>query len=175
MVDSSLVNGLTGSGPWWAGEPYEDCISIVTTTKPASEPDWSACPTVHLTGCPIIPTTTYAIAAESGGQLSADALLDTQAKPGVKWHGDVVGRFDGPSEAWTAPNANVNIDDAVAAIKTFQDINAFNATHVSVTDVHPVFVGGPHPNGLVTINDVAIIILGFQGFEYAAHDLTQCP
>ncbi len=117
---------------------------------------------------------TYALAAESGGVLSADALFDTQAKPGVKWHGDVVGRFDGPAEAWTAPNANVNIDDAVAGIKTFQQ-DPVTATHVSVTDVHPVFLGGPHPNGLVNINDVAIIILGFQGFEYAEPDLTQCP
>ena len=182
---SSLVNGQAGNGPWWANAPFTarghaPCISLVTTTKPAVEPDWSGCGTVHLTGCPIIPTTTYAIAAESGGVLSADSLLDTQAKPGVKWHGDCVGFFDGA--VWTPPNGTTSIDDAVAAIKTFQDPSKTpgcgappcNATHVSVTDVVPN-LNGTQINLVVNINDVFSIILGFQGQEYPGSDLTQCP
>ena len=89
------------------------------------------------------------------------------------WWGDVVGSFDGFE--WTAPNGTVNADDYLSAIKTFIDPNAVNATHVSVTDVHPVFLGGPHNNRLVNINDVLLIIKGFQGEEYAEPDLTQCP
>ena len=108
-----------------------------------------------------------------GGLLSDPPLVaQTQAKPGDKWHGDCVGHFDGTQ--WTPPNGAVSIDDAFAAIKTFQqELPA--ASHVSVMDVHPVFVGGPHPNRVVGINDVAIIILGFQGFEYAAPDISRCP
>ena len=33
----------------------------------------------------------------------------TQAKPGVKWWGDIVGTFDG---SCSAPNGVTNIDDA---------------------------------------------------------------
>ncbi|MCH7926306.1 MAG: hypothetical protein IIC51_12310, partial [Planctomycetes bacterium] len=73
-VDSSEVNGQTGSGPWWAGPPDAECISIVTKTKPDDEPDWSGCPAVHLTGCPIVPTTAYEIRAESLGVLSDPGL-----------------------------------------------------------------------------------------------------
>ncbi|MCH9002362.1 MAG: hypothetical protein IIC02_07290 [Planctomycetes bacterium] len=149
------------------------CISVVTTTKPASPPDWTGCSAVHLTGCAIVPTTTYSIVAEtSDGQTSPPALLDTQAKPGVKWHGDTVGFFDGVK--WTPPNGTTSIDDAVAAIKTFQDPSAFNATHLSVSDVHPN-LDGAEPNLLVSIADVFVIILGFQGLEYPGPDLTQCP
>ncbi|MCH7994983.1 MAG: hypothetical protein IIB57_11150, partial [Planctomycetes bacterium] len=178
---SSLVNGQAGNGPWWAEQPDAACISMVTTTKPASEPDWSACPVLHLTGCPIIPTSTYALAVESGGNLSADALFDTQAKPGTNWHGDCVGIFTGTE--WTAPNGVTSIDDAVAAIKTFQVPTALpgcgappcNATHTSVTDMEPNLTPGPQINKVVNIADVFSIIKGFQGFEYPGPDLTQCP
>ncbi|MCH8243720.1 MAG: PQQ-dependent sugar dehydrogenase [Planctomycetes bacterium] len=173
MVDSSEVNDINGSGPWWAGQPNAKCVSVVTTTKPASPPDWSSCTAVHLTGCAIVPTTTYSIVAESAaGESSTAVLLDTQAKPGVKWHGDTVGFFDGMK--WTPPNGTTSIDDAVAAIKTFQDPSAFNATHLSVSDVHPN-LDGTEPNLIVSIADVFVIILGFQGLEYPGPDLTQCP
>ncbi len=104
--------------------------------------------------------------------MSAEVLLDTQAKPGAKWHGDVVGFFDGA--VWTPPNGTTSIDDAVSSIKTFQDPNALNATHLSVTDVHPN-LNGTTPNLIVSIADVFAIILGFQGQEYPGPDLTQCP
>jgi len=81
----------------------------------------------------------------------------------------------------------VAIDDAVAAIKTYQDPALIgpgsgtppcNATHVSVTDVHPA--GFPlqpwgTPNQQVDINDVFAITLGFQGLEFPGPDLGSCP
>ncbi|MCH8244013.1 MAG: hypothetical protein IH897_15600, partial [Planctomycetes bacterium] len=179
MVSSSLVPDQVGSGPWWAGAPQNGvdlcgtpCLSIVTTTKPAIEPDWSGCPVVHLTGCPIIPTTTYAIATEAGGVLSADASFDTQAKPGVKWHSDCVGIFDGAD--WTPPNGVTSIDDAVAAIKTFQDCGAINAAHLSRVDLSPNLPGA-QINLICNINDVFVVILGFQGFTYPNPNLNTCP
>ncbi|MCH8147756.1 MAG: hypothetical protein IH987_07140, partial [Planctomycetes bacterium] len=175
-VDSTQVPDLIGTGPWWAPAPVNGqppspatCISVVSAAKPAAEPDWSGCPVVHLTGCPIVPTTTYAIAVEADGNLSDEALLDTQAKPGAKWLGDIVGSFTGPlgnpPNVWTAPNLTTGADDFVAAIKTFQDPNALNATHLSRTDMEPL-QNGTQINLLVNINDVFVIILGFKGEEY---------
>ncbi len=187
MVDSSQVNGQAGNGPWWANEPVTvpdaptPCVSLVTPTKPAVEPDWTGCPVVHLTGCPIIPTTTYAIAAESGGALSADALFDTQAKPDINWFGDVTGGFNSAEGKHRPPDGLADIDDAFAAILTFQNPSALpgcaippcNATHTSVSDIHP-FLNGDAPNRLVNINDVFAIILGFQGNEYPGPQLELC-
>ncbi|MCH8148916.1 MAG: hypothetical protein IH987_13205, partial [Planctomycetes bacterium] len=184
---STQVNGVTAVGSsWWATAPVNGgglspatCISIVSSTRPTTPPDWTGCSTVHLTGCPIIPTSTYHIRTVLGGQVSDPPLVaETQAKPGDKWHGDCVGNFLGPMgvppNVWTPPNGVTNADDFVAAIKTFQDINALNATHVSVTDMEPN-LDGTQINLIVNINDVFSIIKGFQGFEYPGPDLAQCP
>lgn len=53
----------------------------------------------------------------------------------------------------------------MAGIKTFQDPNAVNATHLSVTDVDPN-LNGDQINLIVNIGDVFVIILVFQGQEY---------
>ncbi|MCH8150239.1 MAG: hypothetical protein IH987_20045 [Planctomycetes bacterium] len=91
-----------------------------------------------------------------------------------------------PPNFWTPPNGVVSIDDAFSAIKTFINPNASNATHLSVTDIHPV-LNGEQMTLLVNINDVLIIIKGFLGKTYGAvadpisaggkeiSDLTQCP
>ncbi|MCH7614944.1 MAG: hypothetical protein IH978_04290 [Nitrospinae bacterium] len=95
-----------------------------------------------------------------------------------------MGFFSGPPDnVWSAPNLTVSADDFVAAIKTFIDPNQFNATHLSVSDIHPV-LNGEQINLQVNINDVLIIIAGFQGKTYGEvageaptfiPDLTQCP
>ena len=122
----------------------------------------------------MIPTSTYAIAAIALEDVSPDMPASTQEKPGVKWHGDAVGFFDGSTDTWTAPQGTVNIDDAVAAIKTFQNPEAFNATHVSVTDVHPN-LSGTQINKVVNFDDVFVQILGFQGNEYPGSQIELCP
>ncbi|MCH8148591.1 MAG: RHS repeat protein [Planctomycetes bacterium] len=175
-LTSTQVNGVPGGqigSQWWASKPDGKCISIVGPNQPTTPPNWSGCPALHLTGCPIIPTSTYDLVAIFEGNVSDPPLAAaTQAKPGVKWHGDCVGSFTGIE--WTAPNGTTNIDDAVAAIKTFQDPNAINATHVSVTDMEPN-QNGDQINLLVNINDVFSIIRGFQGFEYPGPDIDLCP
>ncbi len=67
----------------------------------------------------------------------------------------------------------MNIDDALAAIKTFQNPNAINATHVSVTDVHPN-LSGTQINKVVNFDDVFVQFLGFQGFEYPGPAIELC-
>ena len=170
------MNGVTAiDSVWWASEPDEKCISIVDPSRPSVPPNWDACPTLHLTGCPIIPTSIYDIVAMDGSLTSDPPLsAETQTKPGAKWHGDAVGFFDGDTNTWTAPNLVVNADDFVAAIKTFQDPNASNATHVSVTDMVPN-LDGTQINLIVNINDVFSIIKGFQGNEYPGPQIELCP
>ncbi len=67
----------------------------------------------------------------------------------------------------------MNIDDAVAAVKTFQNAAAFNATHVSVTDVHPN-LSGTQINRVVSFDDVFVQVLGFQGQEYPGPQIELC-
>ncbi|MCH8147885.1 MAG: right-handed parallel beta-helix repeat-containing protein [Planctomycetes bacterium] len=176
ILSSTQVNGVTAIGSeWWAQAPDADCIAVVGPTRPVTPPNWDACPTLHLTGCPIIPTSSYDIVMIDDGEVSDPPLsVQTQAKPGVKWYGDAVGFFDVDTNTWTAPQGTVNIDDAVAAIKTFQNPAAFNATHVSVTDVHPN-LSGTQINKVVNFDDVFVQILGFQGREYPGTQIELCP
>ena len=173
-LTSTLVNGVTAVGSsWWANPADAKCVSVVGPSQPATAPNWDACPTLDLTGCPIIPTSIYDIVAvEAGGiDSSPPTVGETQLKPGVKWFGDSVGFFNGV--AWTRPNGTTSIDDAVACIKTFQDSHAFNATHVSITDIHPL-LSGVQINKVVNFNDVFAFIQGFQGLEYPGPGIDLC-
>ncbi|MCH8147545.1 MAG: thrombospondin type 3 repeat-containing protein, partial [Planctomycetes bacterium] len=128
-LTNTLVASVTAIGSsWWANDPDTECISVVGPSQPATAPNWDACPTLYLTGCPVIPTSLYDIVAvEAGGiDSSPPTVGETQLKPGVKWFGDAVGIFCGVD--WEPPNGTTNIDDTVAAIKTFQNPNAINAT-----------------------------------------------
>ncbi len=70
---------------------------------------------------------------------------------------------------WTPPQGSTNIDDAVAAIKTFQGgavvppgpIPPGNVAHLSVADVEPGNI-----NTVVGFNDVLTVVLAFQGDPY---------
>ena len=167
---------------YWANEPIvlpsrDPCLSILTTMRPASPPDWSSCPVVHLTGCPIIPTATYEIRIQDGVNASDPLFARTIFRPiGNKWWADTVGDFTGTE--WTEPQGTVNFADVTAGLKTFQDPRAFNATHVSVSDIHPLRpdLGNrhSHPNGLVNIDDVFHNILAFVGDEYPGFHLEDC-
>lgn len=171
-MTNTLVNGVAVGLQWWANAPDAECISVVGPSRPTSPPNWDECRTLHLTGCPIIPTSTYSIVVVDGDFESGPLVgAATQAKPGVKWHGDVVGFFN--EVEWTPPQGSVNIDDVVSAIKTFQDPGAINATHVSVTDVHPN-LSGTQINKTVNFDDAFVIVLGFQGQEYPGADVRLC-
>ena len=173
-LTSTLVSGVTAVGSsWWANAPDAKCLSVVGPSPPATAPNWDACPTLYLTGCPIIPTSIYDIVAEEAFEvLSAPPTAgETQLKPGVKFFGDAVGFFCGLN--WTPPNRVVNADEFVAAIKTFQDPDANNATHVSVTDIHPLF-SGVQINRVVNFDDVFAFLQGFMGNEYPGPGIELC-
>ena len=184
-LSGTLVNGVTAVGShWWANVPDTNCISIVGPTQPTVPPNWDACPTLHLTGCPIIPTSSYDIVLVVGGLASGPSLAaHTQALPADnKWWGDAVGFFTGPEgvppNVWTPPQGVAGFDDVNAALKTFLDPNAINATHTSVTDLHPNRPTLQPPanqiNKLVNIDDVFKFIQAFQGFQYPGPEIHLC-
>ncbi len=77
-----------------------------------------------------------------------------------------------------AAECKTNFDDATAALKTFQGPTAVNATHVSVTDVHPNRPTLPPPgnqiNKLVNVDDVFQFIQAFQGAAYPGPEIELC-
>ncbi|MCH8147328.1 MAG: hypothetical protein IH987_04940, partial [Planctomycetes bacterium] len=173
-LTNTLVNGVTAVGSsWWANAPDAKCLSVVGPSRPATAPNWDACPTLYLTGCPIIPTSIYDIVAVEAFELQSapPTAGETQLKPINKWFGDVVGNFCGLN--WTPPNRTVNADDFVAAIKTFQDENAINATHVSITDIHPL-LSGTQINRVVNFDDVFAIVQSFTGIVYPGPGIDLC-
>ena len=90
---------------------------------------------------------------------------------------------DAPVELVSPAQGVTNIDDLVAAVKTFQNPGKTlrrgtppcNATHTSVTDMEPNLTPGPQINLIVNIADGFSIIQSFLGVEYPRTDLTQCP
>ena len=115
---------------------------------------------VHAGGCLISPVATYEVTATSnnGSTLSTPLVMQTIDQPGGGhgW-GDTVGGFD--VTEWSPPQGIVNINDALATIKTFQQ--AAGAPHLSVSDIEPQFI-----NRVVNINDVLFVILAFKGNAY---------
>ena len=143
----------------WVGEPDPVTGLATLTTAGPVEREWNES-VVHAGGCLLSPVADYEVRATSneGSTFSSPLFLQTIDRPGGgKWWGDTVGSFDGSE--WSAPQGSVNIDDAVAAIKKWQE--APGAPHDSVTDVQPQVL-----NRLTNFNDVLIVIFAFQGDPY---------
>ena len=142
-----------------------ECVALLGPENMAAEIDWDAagCQVLHVTGCPIEPTSQYEVRAVIGGAESTALSVATILKPGDKWWGDVVGTFTGVE--WTAPQGVTNFEDVTAAIKTWQGGQVVapvgNVAHLSLADVEPCNI-----NTVVNFNDVLAIIQAFQGDEY---------
>ena len=143
----------------WVDEPDPVTgLATLTTAGPVVRV-WNE-PVVHAGGCLIGPVATYEVTAtsNSGSTFSAPFAMQTIDQPvGGKWWGDTVGNFNGTE--WTPPQGTVNIDDAVAVIKTWQA--AAFAPHASVTDVEPQVL-----NRLANFNDLLVVLFAFQGDTY---------
>ncbi|MBI4717633.1 MAG: PQQ-binding-like beta-propeller repeat protein [Planctomycetes bacterium] len=122
---------------------------------------------VHVGDCRVVPGSAYAVRASNDGtDLTAPLPVTTVAQPAGKHWGDAVGMFVGGS--WLDPDGQVNINDAVAAIRTFQ--SATGAPHFTRTDLHD-----QAPNRVVNFTDISYFVRAFQGFAYPfAHPAT-CP
>ena len=143
-----------------------ECVALLGPEATAAEIDWDAagCQTLHVTGCPIEPTSEYNVQAVLGLSLSDGVTVVTVPRPTEgRWWGDTVGVFDGA--VWTPPQGVNNIADAVVAITTFQGGQVVaptgNVAHLSVPDVEPGNI-----NTVVNFADVLILIKAFQGEVY---------
>ncbi len=191
LTDSLPHPGSVGNS-WWVQAPIVadvaapkpllsagECAALLGPEKMAAEIDWGAagCQTLHVTGCPIEPTSEYDVTAVLDTIETTPLTVPTILKPGAKWWGDTIGFFDGAESEWTPPQGATNIDDAVAAIKTFQGgqvvppgpIPPGNVAHLSVADVDPGEV-----NAVVNFNDVFTLLLAFQGEPYPFGDPQDC-
>ncbi len=169
--------GLEGSS-WWVQPPLPpgnpllpdgECVALLGPQTTAADIDWVAagCRVLHVTGCPIEPTSDYDVRAVAGAEVSNPLDVSTILKPGSKFWGDCVGTFTGPAgdppNAWTPPNGVLNKDDIIAVIKTWQGGpgGAPNAAHLSVADLAPGNV-----NRVVNYNDALQTIWAFHGTMY---------
>lgn len=167
---------------WWVRSPVEtaagrfpkplvgdgECVAFLGSESTAAEMDWdgAGCRILHITGCPIEPTSAYDVRAVTETDTSVALNVPTALQPGGgKFWGDAVGFFDGVE--WTAAQGTVNIDDASVAISTFQGGQVVAPTpgsqvaHLSVADVEPGNV-----NTVVNFADVLILLNAFRGDTY---------
>ncbi len=178
LTNSLPHPGLIGSS-WWLKAPIVadaanpkpllgpgECVALLGPENMAAEIDWdvAGCQVLHVTGCPIEPTSEYDVRAVVGDTASAPLSVPTILRPeGGKSWGDIVGTFTGVE--WTAPQGVVNFEDVSAAIKTWQGGQVVapvgNIAHLSIPDVEPGDI-----NTVVNFADVLILIKAFQGDPY---------
>ena len=151
----AAAEGMT----WWVGEPNENCFAGLVDSE--STRNWDACQALFIGDCGIVPVSNYTVVSvDLDGDSPTSLVVFTTSKPvDNKWWGDCIGAFNG--DIWTPPQGVTNHDDTTATLKTFQNPNAINATHVSVTDHHPRVV-----NRIVNFDDVFVSLKAFQGYQY---------
>ena len=181
-LTASLPHPGSINDSWWVKAPVVpvagqfpkpllgpgECVALLGPEATAAEIDWNAagCQTLHVTGCPIEPTSVYGVQSVEGVVVSAVLPVATSLQPGGgKFWGDAVGIFDGVE--WTAAQGIANINDALAAIATFQcgqvvaPTPGSNCAHLSIADIEPGNI-----NTVVNFADVLIFIKAFQGDMY---------
>ena len=185
-LEVTLTAGLPHPGSvgdsWWVQTPAVtapgqfprplvgdgECVAILGPESTAAEMDWddAGCQTLHITGCPIEPTSEYDVQAVTVDATSVALNVSTALQPGGgKFWGDTVGSFNGTE--WTLAQGTTNIDDVMVAINTIQGGQVVAPTpgstiaHLSVADVEPGNI-----NTVVNFADVLILIKAFQGDVY---------
>ena len=152
--------GLLG----WVGEPDEHGVARLTD-EPVFAAAWPA--VVHVGDCGIIPAASYDVRTTINGLFFSDPLaLATIAEPAPKHWGDCVGPFDGAE--WTAPDAEVSMDDIMAAVQSFKQLPT--APPLTWVDIDPEV-----PNLVLNFTDILRIVHGFQGEPYPFSDPVACP
>lgn len=165
MTDSLQFADAEGM-TWWVGAPDENCLAGLRNDEEGGfivMRNWDGCPVLQIGDCGIVPVSDYRVwSVDSDGDSPTFLDVETIRQPGGKWYADCIGSFTGPPpNVWTQPNGTVGADDILAILKTFIDLTAFNATPVSVTDLHPQV-----PNRVVNIDDALYGIFAFHGRQY---------
>ncbi len=147
----------------WVGEPDGNNISRVVRAAHYSDA-WPA--VVHVGDCMITPVAEYAITSTTDGIGFSESLtVNTIAKPGVKYWGDVVGGFNG---TWEPPNGVVNMSDIQAILQAFSGLET--APHLTWVDLDAEV-----PNKIVNMTDVQRCVSAFKGEPYPFSAPADCP
>ena len=78
----------------------------------------------------------------------------------------MVGNFDGSE--WTVPNGVVNMDDVMAGVQKFKELET--APPLTWVDLD-----GEVPNTVLNFTDIQMIVNGFKGEPYPFRDPAECP
>lgn len=165
--ESCVITGSAQLG--WLQEPI-DAATLPFSVAPVgtfvslvgNDPvvvDWTGHDLVHIMGCHIAPVQRYTLTATAdplSNLFTPPLILETIIKPGIKFWGDLVGRFDGLE--WTVPNGLVNVDDVSAVIKF---ITLKPAPHVTAVDL-----AGEVPNFIINAAELQFSLLSFNGIPY---------
>ncbi len=167
--------GLVGQ-EWWVKPPDpgnppdrpkpllapDECLATLGSAVTAAEIDWDAagCQTLHITGCPIEPTSEYEVQAVAGGNTSAAAILPTQTRPGLAFWADVAGENDG--NGWNPPQGVTNFQDVQAIILTFKFGGGVVGPTATVLHLSWADLESGNINAVTNIADVQIAILAWK-------------
>ena len=122
---------------------------------------------LHLGDCEIVPAASYEIRGTVDGETFTEALeVSTIAQPIPKYWGDCVGILGDAS--WSGPNGVVNMDDVMAAVQKFKQVET--APHLTWVDVDAQV-----PNAVLNFADIQQIVNGFKGEAYPFSDPAACP
>ncbi len=148
----------------WVGEPDEIGIARLVE-EPFLSDAWAE--VVHVGDCAIVPAATYEIRATLDDATFSDPVeIRTIAQPAPKYWGDVVGEFGGTE--WSAPNGVVNMDDVMAGVQEFKQLET--APPLTWVDLDPEV-----PNGVLNFTDIFQIVQGFKGGPYPFRSPAECP
>ena len=176
LLTNSLPHpGLVGAS-WWVQAPEPvvpgsrprplvgpgECVAVLGPSATAAEIDWDAagCQTLHITGCPIEPTSEYEVQAVAGGNASAAVILPTQTQPGLAFWADVAG--ENACAGWCPPQGVTNFQDVQALIQTFQFGGGIVGPTSQVLHLSWADLEGGNNNAVVNIADVLIAILAWK-------------
>ena len=126
---------------------------------------------IYLADCEVIPIADYYLRATldpHGGPLlfSEPTRFETIRRPATKCWADCVGAWDGSQ--WSPPNGVVNMDDVMAAVFCFKQVeNRPRRTWMEVDD--------EGVNMVVNFADIQMIVQGFKGQPYPFSDPAECP
>ncbi|MBI4717421.1 MAG: hypothetical protein HY763_06430 [Planctomycetes bacterium] len=148
----------------WVGAPEANGVSAIVPAPVFRA--WTE-DVIDIGDCRVVPASVYELrATQDGVTFDPPTTVATAGKPAGKFWGDTVGAFTGFE--WSPPNGEVNVNDFLAAARTFQA--APGAPHRTWVDVHD-----QTPNGVVNLTDVFLLIKAFQGDPYPFADPAECP
>ena len=174
MTDSALFPEGIGQDWWWVQEHRPSTPADVFYLGHAPYyRDWGTAPgVIHVTGCQVVPHSEYEIRAlpiglgiEDPNNYYGPITRATTRTPAPKAWGDCVGGYTG---SWGPANGIVNMNDVMATLQQF-------SSEPTAPPMVWVDVGPQEPEASISMTDVQLLVLAFQGNPYAFISPADCP